>query len=74
MKRIDQTDTRQKLQYFLKITGLKSYWISDKCGIPRDVLYGFHSDKRSLPKRQERRLIAFMEEYQTNNAALLSAP
>lgn len=74
LHRINQADTQHKLNLFLKVTGLKSYWIADKCGIPRDVLYAFRSDKRSLPSCQEQRLIAFMEEYQANNAALLYGP
>lgn len=68
----DQKEIWQELQNFLKITGLKSYWIADKCGIPRDVLYAFRSGKRSLPEHQGHKLATFMKEYRANNSNYLS--
>lgn len=69
----EQANTWQELQDFMNVTGLKKYWISDKCGIPHSVLYSFCSGCRAMPKEYEARLISFMKEYREHNAALLSA-
>lgn len=71
MKRIDQTDTQQKIESFLQLTGLKKYWLARKCDIPRKTFYDFCNNKRSIPRIQERRLIAFVDEYLRVNHDLL---